>query len=456
MKLILFFLTIIGIIIFGMMLIFYKDNNDSYVTKHIIDITDIYTMNVIYPDFSNREVNKKISGFVDDKITDFINTVNNIKDEEGNNDTTFDLNINYDIKTFSSLYSIHLMVSKYYSGAHYVEEDVMYYYDTKKDKLVNWNNIFSNSEEALNRLSKLSLEELKLNYNEVIYSANDWLNSGIEANFDNFRLLSLDSDKINVIFPPYQVGPWSSGSISISFNYADFKDVLNYKHTDIVMKDFSNNIVTDRNIRDLNQLKGKKYIALTFDDGPVLGNTEKLLDGLNERDAKVTFFVLGNRASTYPEIVERAYLEGHTIGNHTYSHKNLFNLSDEEILNEINKTNTLIENIIGIKPKLLRPPYGNFNKNILNISEMSLVLWNVDTLDWNTNSSDKIHERIVSSASDGCVVLLHDVYEISVEATLKAIDTLVNDGYVFVSLEEMGQLLDISFSQNNYYYSFAK
>ena len=132
--------------------------------------------------------------------------------------------------------------------------------------------------------------------------------------------------------------------------------------------------------------------------------------------------------------------DGHLIGNHTYSHKNLFRLSKTRILNEIEKTNDLITSITGEVPSYFRPSYGNSNAKIEHLTEMKTVLWNCDSLDWKLRNSNRITKRVLNSVHDGSIILMHDIYKTSVNAALDIIDRLEKEGYEFVTVEELAKL----------------
>ena len=186
--------------------------------------------------------------------------------------------------------------------------------------------------------------------------------------------------------------------------------------------------------------ESKKYVALTFDDGPHYKNTKLLLDGLRERNVKATFFIVGQNIEGNEEILKQMKEDGHLIGNHTYSHKNLFRLSKTRILNEIEKTNVLITLITGEVPSYFRPSYGNSNDKIEHLTEMKTVLWNCDSLDWKLRNSNRITKRVLNSVHDGSIILMHDIYKTSVNAALNIIDRLEKEGYEFVTVEELAKL----------------
>lgn len=180
-----------------------------------------------------------------------------------------------------------------------------------------------------------------------------------------------------------------------------------------------------------------KKIALTFDDGPHPVYTEQLLDGLSERGIKGTFFLLGKLCECYPEIVERIAQEGHLIGNHTYSHIQLTKNNLELFQEELIKTNELLEALTGQPVTYVRPPFGVWNKKLEENLNMIPVFWNIDPLDWCTSNSDNVCYRVTSKAKENAIVLLHDSYKSTVEATLKIIDELISEGFEFVTVDEL-------------------
>ena len=187
----------------------------------------------------------------------------------------------------------------------------------------------------------------------------------------------------------------------------------------------------------VSNMEESKKIALTFDDGPHPYYTEQLLDGLKERDVKATFFVLGKHAEQYPELVERMNDEGHLIGNHTYSHMQLSQRNSEEFKEELIKTNELIEELTGQEVQYVRPPYGTWDKKFEQELNMFPVLWNIDTLDWSSKNVAGIVQKVKNKAKDNGIILMHDEYKTTVTAALQIIDELKEEGYEFVTVEEL-------------------
>ena len=177
-------------------------------------------------------------------------------------------------------------------------------------------------------------------------------------------------------------------------------------------------------------------VALTFDDGPKKGSTVRLLDGLKERDVKVTFFVIGKLAEQYPDIIKRMDAEGHLIGNHTYSHVDIARLDDATACREINDTSEVIKSIIGKPTEYVRPPFGTWQENLEREMDVIPAMWTLDPKDWTTCNVDEIVNKVVTNVEDGDIILLHDCYNSSVEATLRIIDLLQAEGYEFVTVDE--------------------
>lgn len=180
----------------------------------------------------------------------------------------------------------------------------------------------------------------------------------------------------------------------------------------------------------------KKKIALTFDDGPSI-YTEELLDGLKERNVKVTFFVIGKSAETMPEIVKREDKEGHLVGNHTYHHVEITKLNDEKAREEIEKTNELLKKLIHKDIGYIRPPFGVWQKQLEEEMNVLPVMWSIDPLDWTSKNVDEIVNKVVTRAEENDIILLHDCYKSSVQAAFRIIDILQERGFEFVTVDTL-------------------
>ena len=183
--------------------------------------------------------------------------------------------------------------------------------------------------------------------------------------------------------------------------------------------------------------KDGKLIALTFDDGPSY-YTEQLLDGLKERGAKATFFILGEMANSRPDTVRREFREGHQVAQHTYSHVQLTAKTDDEIRSQLSRTDEILNGILGKEFKyVLRPPYGDYNARVLSVIGRPAFNWSIDPVDWRDRNADTVCNRIVSAAFDGAIILVHDIHSTTIPGALRAIDRLQAQGYEFVTLKEL-------------------
>lgn len=180
-----------------------------------------------------------------------------------------------------------------------------------------------------------------------------------------------------------------------------------------------------------------RYVALTFDDGPRRSTTEKLLDGLLERGASATFFVVGEELAGNEDLVERMKNEGHQIGNHTWSHVRLTGTPNETVLEELGRTDEALRDILGDGDYWIRPPYGMVEEELESLLQVPLVKWSVDPKDWESRDTKKVVEAIRENVGHNAIILLHDIYPTSVEAALQMVDTLQAEGYWFVTVEEL-------------------
>ena len=183
---------------------------------------------------------------------------------------------------------------------------------------------------------------------------------------------------------------------------------------------------------DNNEMK----IALTFDDGPHPVLTPKILDILKEYQVKATFFIVGENAVNYPDIVERILKEGHEIGNHTHTHDKI----DREEIERCEKT---IYELTDYKTKLFRPPEGLINNAVRSASSRlgyDIILWNIDTRDWDPTSPNDIYKNVTSNISAGSIILMHDYISFNSptpEALKLMLPKLIDMGYQFVVVSEL-------------------
>lgn len=414
--------------------VFYeKDENKNYIVE------------INYPKVKSKQLLAYTDDYIKNKKKEF---KEEISKEEPLNSSKYEFKADYKITDNNNILGLHLNISEYTGGAHHVRYDKSYYYNKESDEIVSIKD-FLEKDTSLDKLANLSY------YYVMKYSDDNNLNfdkegvkEGLSSNLNNFEHFNFIDDGLEFIFPPYQIAYYAAGEIKIVIPYNELKGIIKNKYLKYSEKD---NIKQDNN-RDLKEFSNKKLIAFTFDDGPSYIGTNKLLDNLDKYNARVTFFVLGSRVNNYKDTLTKAYKMGNTIGSHTYSHSNLLKLDNYSVIDEIKKTNEAIKNITGSETIYLRPPYGNINSDIKNISNMYTILWDLDTEDWKYKDKDRIADYIVSNAHDGAIVLLHDLYETSVDGALLAMERLEKEGYAFVTIDEMIKIKDIQLDINKNYY----
>ena len=196
----------------------------------------------------------------------------------------------------------------------------------------------------------------------------------------------------------------------------------------------------DKTIKAFKAEAKDRYIALTFDDGPHHTQTREILDILSREGAKGTFFVIGSRAETYPDIVARMSAEGHDVGNHTWEHRGLAKSSRAEALRSLQRTNELISGITGKPCIIVRPPFGQTNqrvKELIHGEGWHEIMWDSDSRDWENKNPDRILHRVMRSVSPGSIVLFHDIHPGAAQMLPTLIKAFKANGYRFITISEL-------------------
>jgi peptidoglycan-N-acetylglucosamine deacetylase len=191
-----------------------------------------------------------------------------------------------------------------------------------------------------------------------------------------------------------------------------------------------------------NSTTTKKVAALTFDDGPDGIITPKILDILKENNIKASFFFIGNSLNSYSQVVKRADKEGHLILNHSFSHPQLSTKSLSEVDKEVLNTENLIYSLIGKRPGIIRPPYGDVvqaTTDELSKLNYKIIIWSIDTLDWSIMEKDGIVNNIISNIRPGDIILMHsnENKKATAEALPEIIKRLKEMNYALVTLDEL-------------------
>ena len=247
----------------------------------------------------------------------------------------------------------------------------------------------------------------------------------------SYDFFTMDDENLTIYFNPTQLKDTNDELV-----YLDIPlDSLNL----LIDVDREENTNTYLNFKKNTINEEDKVVALTFDDGPSK-YTKDILDILRKYDACGTFFLIGNKVSFYGEVLREMLSEGNEIGNHSYDHKYLTRLSEEEVKDEINKTQDEIKRVTGYTPTLFRPTYGGYNNTLKSYIDLTFVLWDVDSRDWSVKSTEGIMSNVFKDVKSGSIILFHDNHEYSVNALPSVIKELKKQGYKFVTVSELLEL----------------
>lgn len=186
--------------------------------------------------------------------------------------------------------------------------------------------------------------------------------------------------------------------------------------------------------------RSRRWVALTFDDGPSRENTPRILDILEHHDVHATFFVLGRRVRDMPELTQDIHERGHELGNHSWSHGSFRSLWKSEIVEELTRTGDAIFDVVGLYPALVRPPYGRYAPSAVPVFGslgMHAILWSVDSHDWDEPDPQVIARHVVEGAHDGSIVLLHDRASTTVHALPHILRGLEERGFEIVPVSQL-------------------
>lgn len=363
-------------------------NKEDAISSSIVYNDDNNDINVIYPRFNNDDINNIITSYIYTYVKKF-------RLNSGSNKV---LNIRYDLYYFNDYVNVVFNIDNSLSNIKY--KNILL--DFKNEKLAYISNLYE-KDYLINEINSL----INLKYSSDIY---DKIKN---SNVDNHTYI-INDNKIDVYFNDIDFG---------TLSYIPMVSIIGDNNSEIVSKD------------DNLDNSDKKFIAFTFDDGP--GKyTSELIDTLELNNSSATFFMLGNRMKYNTDIVKKVYNSNSEIGTHTYSHKRLTSLSNDEIYNEINSSEIIFNDITGDHLKYLRPPYGSYNDHIKGLG-YNIILWNIDPKDWLTRDSKKIYNSVLNNACDGCIVLMHDIYPETIEAVKMLIPTLNEINYEVVSISNL-------------------
>ncbi len=401
----------ITIIILGLLILLWKINFSKVHSKVItkIEEKDDILIAINYPQTKYNNLNRKIKNYINSYYSYFKDEFSSYKAKE-----KIELNIDYSYFLLKNKYlciTLYITVDTHSSDNNYKDIKTILY-DTKSNKEILLTDIIKDH----NKLINLIDDNLKYKYNT----------NNIDFNIDNLISNPFSiNDKYLTIYIPSTDSNYDFYVIKISLKE------FNLETKQVIAKTtyLENNMVID---------PSKKVVALTFDDGPSI-YTQDILNILNKYGVNATFFVLGNKVSMYKETLKYALKQGCEIGNHSYNHKWMIKLNENELKAQIEDTQNIIKKELGYTPTSLRPTYGSINDKIKNYSNFNIVLWNIDTLDWKIKNPKEIARRALK-ADDGDIILMHDIHKQTVNSLELIIPKLLKDGFQFVTISELKEI----------------
>jgi peptidoglycan/xylan/chitin deacetylase (PgdA/CDA1 family) len=391
----------------------HKKNYDVQI-KTIIEENPHYKIGINYPFLNNKDIDSTISNYISSSYDNFLNKQSNKKSL----DTLEELNIDYTFFQNEEIISITL-----FKVDNLEKEIKTYNYNVKEESFISIEDLTSSTllyDKASTYLFKrfgniLDISLVQQNLKTTLFSLDHeylylyYLPYSISSNYSDFIILDIPLNELNISFDKVQ-----TTSLEIE-NTIDSEKV---------------NSIIDTN---------SKVVAITFDDGPS-SYTDDIITILKENDAVATFFILGNKVKTYEEVLKKSIEFGNELGNHTYNHKWLTKLTDEEIKKQIEDTQNIIKDTLGYTPRLFRPSYGSINKRVRKDINLDVILWNIDTMDWKYKSVDTIVNRAVRNVNDGSIILMHETYQRTKDALPKILSILKEKGFIFVTISELKEI----------------
>lgn len=396
---------------------------------------DHFTSYKSYPTTSIEAIDESIHKWVKTNENEFLDRMNNLEEEENNLTARYHLDTEVN-KLSDDLYSIKLQSEETIDESDEKISVKTFLINVENEELIDLQDIFDNEKFSEKERFLLMAEQLE---DEIDY---DTWKPALED--INDLEVYIDSNKFIFYFTDDNLIANDDNVLEVPVATAQLADYLTANYYDLFITDEMESEIEQAKIEEQEakeeEIAGHKYIALTFDDGPMPGSTNRILETLDQYDAKATFFMLGNNVQANPDLAKKVADNGHEIANHSITHADLNKVSAEQVRKEMIDSKKLIENITGKTPTLFRPPYGSKNDavhEIANETEQSIALWSIDTYDWQHLNPNATFEKVKANVKPGSIILMHDIHQESADALPRVMEFLDEEGYEFVTMTEL-------------------
>lgn len=446
-----------------------------------------YTLSITVPFTNNDELNEPIEAWINETKDEFFAAI------EGTDPGENIPHLNVQVKTVQvkeKVYSLLSSAYKYTGGANGMEFVKPFIVDLHNNKILTLESIIPmNKSDQLAAVIKEEIQESN--------AAEDIDYESLETALADLTDLkwTINNQILTVYFDEYEIGPGSLGILNFEIPMSKIRGLLteevvglfniqpdssekdeqkeetteqeeqNNQHKNNQNSESNqDNSANENNNEDNNSNNSnennsnnetntnessneKKYVALTFDDGPLPETTPRVLEELAKFNAKATFFMLGSQVEYYPQLAQQVAAAGHEVANHSQTHPDLTKLSLEKLEYQMETPRNNIEKATGIRPHLMRPPYGAVNDQVIAYAEKnnnSIIQWSVDTLDWQSKDPRAINDVIKRDVISGSIVLMHDIHPTTVDALPEALQYLSDEGYEFVTVSELMEVTNQS------------
>lgn len=392
---------------------------------------DTYTLFVSQPYTNIKEIDEPIEELINQQQNGFIREVKEVEDMLIENDFNAHFNIQTTTaKLADKVYSLELEAYQITGGASGATTIQPFVLDLNSNEQLTVDDMLKLEENEVNEIQELVYGEIQSNSEISEYIFEDLLAEALE-NPANWKV-SANLESVNFHFNQGQIAAAAAGAIKVEVS---MEEMIHY-----LIPGFAEKIGLEIPEKPVVLDPDGKYVALTFDDGPHADVTPRILEILSQHEAKATFYMLGSQVEYYPSIAKQVLDEGHEIGDHTLSHKDLTRLNQTQIKSEIQTSSNHILEATGSLPKSIRPPYGAFNDSVGEIVqglELPVIMWSVDSLDWKSRDAQAINHEVMTTVHPGAIILLHDIHATTADALPQLLTNLENEGYEFLTVTEL-------------------